>query len=131
MYAAAHYSTLYAHKAAAVASGLLYQYKRISRLPAVRNSCAPNKCVNDFHSPDGHSHKVLLCKTAEQQGIDLKGELRNCKGYSMAKDLRKGTKQPPPHAIETKDCQNLSWKRGDSSQMTRTRRIKAVLGGGK
>ena len=49
--------------------------------------------INDYHCAAGHSHEVLLRKTAEQQGIVLKGKLLECRGCSMAKGLRKGIKQ--------------------------------------
>ena len=67
------------------------------------NACAvlapgqqPNKSVidiNDYHCAAGHSHEVLLRKTAEQQGIVLEGNLLECRGCSMAKGLRKSIKQ--------------------------------------
>ena len=67
------------------------------------NACAvlapgqqPNKSVidiNDYHCAAGHSHEVLLRKTAEQQGIALEGNLLECRGCSMAKGLRKSIKQ--------------------------------------
>ena len=56
----------------------------------------PNKPainINDCHCAAGHSLKVLLRKTAEQQGIVLEGKLLECRGCSMAKGLRKGIKQ--------------------------------------
>jgi len=49
--------------------------------------------INDYHCSAGHSHEVLLRKTAEQQGIVLEGNLLECRGCSMAKGLRKGIKQ--------------------------------------
>ena len=49
--------------------------------------------INNYHDAAGHSHEVLLRKTAEQQGIVLEGKLLECRGYSMAKGLRKGIKQ--------------------------------------
>ena len=67
------------------------------------NACAvlapgqqPNKSaidINDYHCAAGHSHEVLLRKTAEQQGIALEGNLLECRGCSMAKGLRKSIKQ--------------------------------------
>ena len=67
------------------------------------NACAvlapgqlPSKTVvdiNDYHCAAGHSHEVLLRKTAEKQGIVLEGKLLECRGCSMAKGLRKGIKQ--------------------------------------
>ena len=44
--------------------------------------------INDYHCAAGHSHKALLRKTAEQQGIVLEGKPRECKECSMAKCLR-------------------------------------------
>ena len=56
-----------------------------------RNKSATN--INDFHCVAGHSHEVLLRKTAGQQGIVLEGELLECKECSLVKGLRKGIKQ--------------------------------------
>ena len=56
----------------------------------------PNKTVadiNDYHYAAGHSHEVLLRKTAEQQGFVLEGKLLECRGCSIAKGFRKGIKQ--------------------------------------
>ena len=55
----------------------------------------PNKPaidIGDYHCAAGHSHEVLLRKTAEQQGIVLEGKMLECIGCSMAKGLRKGIK---------------------------------------
>ena len=49
--------------------------------------------INDYYCAAGHSHEVLLRKTAEQQGIALEGNLLECRGCSMAKGLRKSIKQ--------------------------------------
>ena len=59
----------------------------------------PNKPaidINDYHCAAGHSHEVLLRKTAEQQGIVLEGKLLERRGCSMAKILRKGIKNSTP-----------------------------------
>ena len=45
--------------------------------------------INILHSTFGHTHEVLLKKTATQQGIAYNGELHECRGCSMAKGLRK------------------------------------------
>ena len=45
--------------------------------------------MNTFHCTYGHSHEVLLKKTAEQQGVNLSGELYECRGCLMTKGLRK------------------------------------------
>ena len=45
--------------------------------------------INTFLCTYGHAHKVLLKKTAEQQEVNLIGELHECRGCSMAKELRK------------------------------------------
>ena len=50
--------------------------------------------INTFHCPHGHTHEVLLEKTAEQQGVNLSGEIHECQGYSMVKGLRKLTARP-------------------------------------
>ena len=50
--------------------------------------------INVYHCAAGHSHEVLLRKTAEQQEIVLEGKLLECRGCAMAKGLRKGIKKP-------------------------------------
>ena len=45
--------------------------------------------INILHYTFGHTHEVLLKKTATQQGIAYIGELHECRGSSMAKELRK------------------------------------------
>ena len=45
--------------------------------------------TNTFHCTYGHTHKVLLKKTAKQQGVNLNGEFHECRRCSMAKGLRK------------------------------------------
>ena len=45
--------------------------------------------VNIFHCTYGHTHEVLLKKTAAQQGVKLSGDFHECHGCSMAKGLRK------------------------------------------
>ena len=45
--------------------------------------------INILHCTFGHTHEVLLKKTATQQGIAYSGELHECRGCSMAKGLRK------------------------------------------
>ena len=42
-----------------------------------------------FQCTYGHTHKVLLKQTAKQQGVSLSGELHECRGCPMAKNLRK------------------------------------------
>ena len=44
--------------------------------------------INTFHCTYGYTHEVLPKKTAEQQGVNLSGELHECRGCSMAKGLR-------------------------------------------
>ena len=45
--------------------------------------------VNTFNCNYGHTCEVLLKKTAEQQGVNLCGELHECRGCSIAKGLPK------------------------------------------
>ena len=45
--------------------------------------------INTFHCTYGRTHEVLLKKTAGQQGVNLSGELHECRGCSLAKRLRK------------------------------------------
>ena len=59
--------------------------------------------TNDFHCAAGHSHEVLLRRTAKQQGTFLEGELLECRGCSMAKGLRKSIKQ----STHTREDKNL------------------------
>ena len=47
--------------------------------------------INVFHCTHGHAHEVLLRKTAAQLGVQLTGELHECRGCSMAKGIRKST----------------------------------------
>ena len=57
----------------------------------------PNKPaidIDDYNCAAGHSHEVLLRKTAEKQGIVLEGNPLECRGCSMAKGHHKGIKQP-------------------------------------
>ena len=45
--------------------------------------------INTFHCTYDHIYKVLHKKTAEQQGVNLSGELHECRGCSLGKGLRK------------------------------------------
>ena len=45
--------------------------------------------IKTFKCTYGHTHGVLLKKTVEQQGVNLSRELHECRGWSMAKGLRK------------------------------------------
>ena len=45
--------------------------------------------INILHCMFGHTHEVLLKKTVSQKGIAYSGDLHECRGYSMAKGLRK------------------------------------------
>ncbi|CAM9476811.1 unnamed protein product [Sphacelaria rigidula] len=45
--------------------------------------------MNLFHQSHGHLHEDLLRETAKQLGVTLMGKLHECKGYSLAKELRK------------------------------------------
>ena len=50
--------------------------------------------INTFHCTYGHTHEVLLKKTAEQQGVNLSGELREFFRGGFGKQCRKrGIKQ--------------------------------------
>ena len=44
--------------------------------------------INDFHVAHAHAHKGVLKKTAKQMGINLEGEMHECKGCSMVEGLR-------------------------------------------
>ena len=85
-------------------SGILYSlYGYVVDRSGRGNACAvlapgqlPNKpavYINDFHCAAGTFHEVLHRKTAKQQAVVLEGELLECRGWSMAKGLRKGIKQ--------------------------------------
>ena len=45
--------------------------------------------INILHCTFGHTHEVLLKKTATPQGIAYSGKLHECRGCLMAKGLRK------------------------------------------
>ena len=45
--------------------------------------------TNTFHCTYGHTHEVPIKKTAEKQGVNLSGELHECRRCSTAKGLRK------------------------------------------
>ena len=56
----------------------------------------PNKPaidINDYHCAAGHSHEILLRKTAGKQRIVLERKLLACRGLSMAKGLHNDIKQ--------------------------------------
>ena len=59
--------------------------------------------TNTFHYTYGHTRKVLLKKTVEQQGVNLSGEFHECRGCSMAKGLRK----PIARSTHTRANKNL------------------------
>ncbi|CAM9905489.1 unnamed protein product [Sphacelaria rigidula] len=54
--------------------------------------------VNDFHCKHAHVHEDLLRRTAKQLGVELRGELRPCRGCSEGKGLR----QPIPRSTHTR-----------------------------
>ena len=77
-----------------------YGYRPEAKGRVVDTSCAVNAPrqakapttptgINTFHCTYGHTHKVLLKETAEQQDVNLSGELHECRGCSMTKGLRK------------------------------------------
>ena len=57
--------------------------------PGRAKARTPPTDINFFHWIHGHTHEALLKQTAKQQGVSLSGELHECRGYSMAKGLRK------------------------------------------
>ena len=59
--------------------------------------------INTFRCIYGHTHEVLLKKTAGQQGINPSGELHECWRCSMAKGLRK----PAARSTHTRADKNL------------------------
>ena len=50
--------------------------------------------VNTFHCTYGHTHEVLLNRTAEQQGVNPSGVFHKCRGCSNGKGLRKPMARP-------------------------------------
>ena len=44
--------------------------------------------INDFHVAHAHAHEGALKKTAKKMGVNLEGEMHECKGCSMAKGFR-------------------------------------------
>ena len=53
------------------------------------NASTTHTDINIFQCTYGHTHEVLLKKTAEQQGVNLSGELHEFRECSMVKELRK------------------------------------------
>ena len=45
--------------------------------------------INTFHCTYGHTHEVLLKKSVEEEGVNLSGELHECRRCSIVKGLRK------------------------------------------
>ena len=45
--------------------------------------------INTFYCTHGHTYEVLRKTTVEQQGVNISGELHECRGCSTAKGLRK------------------------------------------
>ena len=75
---------------------LCHQYRPEAEGKVVDTACAvidPGQAkapitptdINTFHCTYGHTHE----QTAEQQEVNLSGELHECRGCSMAKGLRK------------------------------------------
>ncbi|CAM9991220.1 unnamed protein product [Sphacelaria rigidula] len=60
--------------------------------------------MNEFHCSHAHVHEDLLRKTAKQQGKQLAGELRPCRGCSEAKALR----APIPRSTHTRAAKSAS-----------------------
>ena len=51
--------------------------------------------INDFHVAHAHAHEGALRKTAKQMGVTLEGKLHECKGCSMAKEIRMSIPSKP------------------------------------
>ena len=78
----------------------LYEYRPEAKARVVDTACtvtaagqakpptAPTD-INTFNCTYGHTHEVLLKKTAEQQRVNLSAKLHECRGCSMATGLRK------------------------------------------
>ena len=62
--------------------------------------------INILHCAFGHTHEVLLKKTATQQGIAYSGELHECRECWMAKGLRKSIARSA-HARAAKRLQRV------------------------
>ena len=62
--------------------------------------------INTFRCTYGHTHEVLLKKTAEKQGVNLSGELHECRGCRMAKGLRKSIARST-HTLADKKLQRV------------------------
>ncbi|CAM9865231.1 unnamed protein product [Sphacelaria rigidula] len=60
--------------------------------------------INDFHCKHAHVHEDLLRRTAKQLGVELRGELRPCRGCSEGKGLR----QPIPISTHTRAVEPAS-----------------------
>ena len=44
--------------------------------------------IDGFHVGHAHAHEGALRKTAKQMSVTLEGKLHECKGCSMAKEIR-------------------------------------------
>ena len=62
--------------------------------------------INTFHCTYGHTHEVLLKKTTKQHGVNLSGELHECRRCSMAKGLWKPNARST-HTIADKKLQGV------------------------
>ena len=49
--------------------------------------------INDFHCSYAHTHEDLLRQTAKKLGVELRGELRPCRGCLEGKGLRRPTRR--------------------------------------
>ena len=71
------------------ATGSLVDTTNAVIAPGQAKAPHPTIDINLFHCTHGHNHEALLKKTARQIGMELSGELHECRGCSMAKGLRK------------------------------------------
>ncbi|CAM9619252.1 unnamed protein product, partial [Sphacelaria rigidula] len=60
--------------------------------------------INNFHYKHAHVHEDLLRRTAKKLGVELRGELRPCRGCSEGKGLR----QPIPRSTHTRAVEPAS-----------------------
>ena len=65
--------------------------------------------INTFHCTYGLTHEGLLKKTAEQQGVNLSGELHECRGCSIAKGPRKPIARSTYTRADKELQRSVSW----------------------
>ena len=71
------------------AKGRMVHTVCIVTVPGQAKAPTTSSDINSFYCTYDHTYEVLPKKTAGQQGVNLSGELLECRGCSMVKELRK------------------------------------------